>query len=1093
MTSLGMAGHNIFLRILVAIVSTASLLSAGQPSENRTVPAHLTIRATGPEGAPVTARRYVAVLGETSRWSTPVEEQIIEPDSGDPFFELPPGKYRVLCAAEGLASDVSEAIELVAGGSGEFLCRHGALAPLSGVVLSAKSSAPVAGARVGLARALAGGTAFRVTPLAQPLVIAPISTTTDRAGRFELRLPPTGKTALWVEADGFAPIYRPNVMLGEPLAPFRLQPGGGALEVKLRREPGECDGCAVELLPGGVAPPADYHGLPPYLLRLELDESGAARWQTLPDGRYGVGLRRPGTTGAPHLVAQVWVGGGRTERIERRMRTSRPDEAKRPANAVHVTIPNPQTPPQEIGAALWEDGVATTITATWTEGLGGLEADLQDMCGVDRFLVLSDSKGRVGAVFAQDLCNEAAGVSVQLFPAGELGGTAQVPAGQDRPGWGWLHVDTCAAQAKAVRLATVPFATAKDGTWRTRIPSGCVEVTVAARGFAPLKLPERTLAAGGTANAGIVRLMPGGVLTARLIDGKDGSVVAGARVGTVPEDAVKEAVRESFANPEAHWQEGEPSDARGWVRLPAVPAGRHVLRVSRRGRLPVFTGPVEVQAGSEVVLDPLEIPVPAALKVRVKTGTETATSSLSVLAVAEEGAAGPYGGGALRAVPDRSGVAEFSELPPGVWQVRVVVGAGKGAATLAQERILVQPGESADIELEVQPYSFRGRVVRREQPVPGLLELRPASPTHPTGQSVRCEIDDEGRFVVAVAGLGEYLAHVITAEGAHWQAGNVDLSDPSAEVLIRIPSGTIRGVVVDSSDRPVSRARIEAYLPTPAEGGSPSEALWENATTGADGVFSLDGLQPGRWDLTARLERSISDRLEVTVPSEGQVAGIRLMLSQERLRLLLRDPSGSPTAGEGICIVPSASPSQLLMPLRYQWTAGPDGLIDLAISSQDAQQAAGAGAVVAGHRQGGVLFAVRQPLRDGLTVTAPERGGDMTLLVSENLWRTRAYLDLVLVRPDGAYIPMRYLAAHGALRSLTRQGADTQAPPIPIGPIAPGTWSVVLPRTLGDMYLLSLGQGFAFRPLGYSVVSLGVAVDLRAEEPSDDDSVGETP
>lgn len=1084
-------GVRMVVSLLLASLSRPCLsLPAAQPPENQTDPVALVVQAVGPKGDLVTSRRYVAILGEASRWSTPVDERISEPGAEGPSFKLPPGKYRAFCAADGLASDLSQAIELAAGGKGELVCQHGALVPVSGVVVSARDGGPVAGARVGVARALAGGTAYKVTPLAEPLVIRPLWTTTDRSGRFELRLPVAGRSALWVEAEGFAPLYRPNVGLGESLAPLRLEIGGGSLEVRIRRDPGECDGCAVELLPGGALRPAGYQALPPYLLRLELDENGFARWPTLPDGFYSVGLRRAGEAGGSRMIAQVWVGGGRTERIERRLKTSRVQDVKRPANGVRVTISNPQTPPEEMSVAVWEAGVATGITVAWSEGLDGLEAELQDVCGVGRFLTVSDSKGRVAAVASQDLCTEAVGAPLQLFPAGELSGFVQVPADHRLPTWGWLHVGACAPRAGAVRLATVPFAITGDGKWKALIPSGCIEVTLAAQGFAPSKLSQRTLVSGEAAAVGLVVLTPGGSITARLVDGKDGSAVAGARVGVVAEDEAKAAVRDSFARPEAHWNEGEASDAQGWVRLPAVPIGRHVLRVSRRGRLPIFTGTVEVEPGSEVVLDPLEIPVPASLRVRVKSGQETTTSSLSVLAVAEEGAAGPYGGGALKAALDRSGVAEFAELPPGVWQIRVVVGAGKGAASLAQERILVQPGELSDVELEVQSFTFKGQVVRRGQPVSGMLELRPVSPTHPTGQSVRCEIDEEGRFVVSVAELGRYLALVSGAGGPQWQAGTVDLADPSGELLIRVPSGSIRGIVVDGSDMPAPRARIDAYLPTAVEDGSPNAAVWVSATAGADGVFVLDSLQPGRWDVTAKLGRSLSDRLDVTVPAEGDVAGLRLMINQVQLRLMLRDSGGNPVAGEGTCIVPSASPSHLPMPLRYPWTAGADGVVDLVLGVQDAQLAASVGAVLAGRRHGGAWFAVRQLLRDGVIVTLPEHVGGMTLLVSETLWQTRAYLDLALVRPDGAFIPMRLLTSRGHLRSLTHHSAGTQVFPIPIGPISAGDWAVVLPRTLGDLYMLSLGQGPTLGALDRAVVSPGVTVELMAEEaPHDPEGV----
>lgn len=1070
--------------IITCLAACSLCASAGGGDDTL---ATLVVRNVGLDGSPIEVRRYVALLHPRTPWSQPIDERILDADGKDVTFQVPAGAYRALCAAEGLAPDETRVVETSAGETREIVCRHAAVGSLIGVVVSARDGVPVAGAKVGMARMLAGGTVFASTSLAEPLLVRPLWTTTDARGRFELRLPVVGKTALWVEAQGFAPHFQPNVMWGEALPALALKPGGGSLEVRIAADPGACVGCAVELLPGGVTAGEGFRSLPPYLLRLQLNASGVARWPSLPDGVYGVGLRRDLVAGGAQTIAQVWVGGGHSGRLERRLDASSAVSDTPPPPKVRLVIPNAETSPPRVEASVWKAGLAAPVEISWREGREGLVGDVEGVCGSERFVVISDSPRRVGGVSAQELCTSSAPVSVQVFAAATLAGRLRVPAALEMPAWGWLQISSCGRGPQVVPLAVIPFSVNTGGEWETAIPSGCTVTTLLSPGFAPARLAERTVEQGGRSHVGNVDLAPGGAITARLVDGRDGSTVAGARVSAITEEKVAEEVKTSLRGREAVRGEGERSDASGWIRLPAVAAGRVVLRIDRSGRLSVFSGPIEVRAGEELVIDPLEIAAAGSLRVAVRDRRQTQAPALVVTAAAEEGAAGVYAGTVLTADVDKAGAAEFAELPPGVWRVNVLAKSETGVAILARERVLVQPGEELTIEMEVEPLVFRGRVVHRDQPVRGVLDVRPTSAAHPTRSSVRCDTDEQGRFEIALAATGLYDVRVQRANGEEWKVGLVTIEDPEKELLIRVPGGSLQGTVVDEKGRPVEGASVSAYLPAPIEGRAPGRTDNLAVKTGTDGNFSIESMRPGNWTLIARRDELLSARVAFEQVGEAETSGLQLVLTQARLRLTLQDSGGRPVQAQGLCVVAPSAAAVSAMHFRYSWSSDANGVVTLSLAAADAEHVRGVGAVLLGSQQSGTAFAVRQPLRDGQVVVLDAQRGNLTLVLPAQFTQGKvSWVDLSLVRDDGAFIPLRYLTERGHLKSLARMSPGASSPAIPIGPVSAGAWSVVLARSWTDLYLLANGHGLALKELGRVLIRSEQSSSLTLEWGLDD-------
>jgi protocatechuate 3,4-dioxygenase beta subunit len=228
-----------------------------------------------------------------------------------------------------------------------------------------------------------------------------------------------------------------------------------------------------------------------------------------------------------------------------------------------------------------------------------------------------------------------------------------------------------------------------------------------------------------------------------------------------------------------------------------------------------------------------------------------------------------------------------------------------------------------------------GRVVdTRERPVAGAtVSLRPVrtgdGPQRPfeiflpnaAEDGFQGRSDAQGRFTIErltagrydleakAAGFAPVTVPGITVEGtARFDAGTVIL-----------PEGvTLEGVVVDPQDRPIEGAWVSIMTATMRRGGSE-----EGVESGADGRFSVTGLRPGTFMLSASREGYVRNRMTgVKVPSEEPV---RVVLEPGvKLSGRVVDEAGRAVAEARVMVFEEGRGPGRMMPGRLTGSASSD-------------------------------------------------------------------------------------------------------------------------------------------------------------------------
>ncbi|MFZ2490284.1 MAG: hypothetical protein WA208_02255, partial [Thermoanaerobaculia bacterium] len=142
--------------------------------------------------------------------------------------------------------------------------------------------------------------------------------------------------------------------------------------------------------------------------------------------------------------------------------------------------------------------------------------------------------------------------------------------------------------------------------------------------------------------------------------------------------------------------------------------------------------------------------------------------------------------------------ARVDRVPAGLWVASALVRTGDGALyPIRAGELKVEPSQNIERELEVEPLVFRGRVLRRNEPVSGDLSLADAKQPGAIRRTVR--VAPDGSFSVLLPSAGMYDVEVTPAGEAKIRLGWLRFDDPAHPKTIAIPSGAIRCVALSAS------------------------------------------------------------------------------------------------------------------------------------------------------------------------------------------------------------------------------------------------------------------------------------------------------
>jgi hypothetical protein len=362
---------------------------------------------------------------------------------------------------------------------------------------------------------------------------------------------------------------------------------------------------------------------------------------------------------------------------------------------------------------------------------------------------------------------------------------------------------------------------------------------------------------------------------------------------------------------------GVVRDERGAEIAGAVVAvsGHPALRTDARGRFAVgelAAGAYHVTASAgDAAAGPVAVDVggaPAFVELTLRPGIGLTVDVVSVVDGAPlPGARGRLelrtatgGAGALDAVADAGGVLRFPAAPLGNYRITAdadgfapateLVTWNERAGTAWSATIALEPG----VALTGRVTDARGAPIAgaevRARPVARATTLAPYRPRPPDPLRPAVVTDADGRFRYPVP-TGQRLALVATHDRyARGETAELTAAAP-AEVAIVLDDGrALAGRVVDAEGHPVAGA-VVADAPS-------AEAATHTTRTGADGGFTLAGIEPERQRIAvfASTPEATGDPAVIALPDQLDQPVELVLAHRRQVAGTVVDAGGAPVA-----------------------------------------------------------------------------------------------------------------------------------------------------------------------------------------------------
>ncbi|HEY5925706.1 MAG TPA: carboxypeptidase regulatory-like domain-containing protein [Kofleriaceae bacterium] len=454
-------------------------------------------------------------------------------------------------------------------------------------------------------------------------------------------------------------------------------------------------------------------------------------------------------------------------------------------------------------------------------------------------LVVASGEQRSGIDFALD----AGGTSIRGTVSDVLGGpiaSARITAKRDS----W----SMTADAELVTLSGV------DGTYELSVADGEYRMSAAHDDYT--RSTESVEVEGKPVTVDFT-LIPGGVIRGQVVARDTRKPVPGALVSV-------DAGRQNFRSGDITAM----ADADGQFIVRGLSSGN--ASITARGRGYASAQPTPVQLGIGEQVDDIIVLVDGAFSISgrvVRKGTKEG------IAGARLGAFSMGNGAQGEALEpsDADGAFEIPGLRPGSY---MMFAGAEGSMLEIGKNVDIVDRDVTDVIVELGAgVTLSGRVdpamvatvsleLEGEIGITNMFEMVKAAMCR--GQS-----EANGTFTLKNAPPGKFKLRAVAKDGT---SGSIALTvaavDQSGLVVPITPRASIAGRVVDTSGKPVPGFDVIAEPDEERKQSFSMGNLKENATSGADGSFKIVGLEPGKYEVRARMREDFGEMVMARDPDK---------------------------------------------------------------------------------------------------------------------------------------------------------------------------------------------------------------------------------
>ena len=763
----------------------------------------------------------------------------------------------------------SRVLRLGAGGWTDLEMRLRPLEQWTVAVTSTADQEPIEGARVGPIQLLQELHHRELwSPLAKDFFRTHYLATTDEQGLAKIGTLPAQENSLWIEADGYSPRLLSPRQLEEPASPLRVSlSSGGSIEIHFEEPPPE-NGRYKLLLRSKDAhavlhPPSPAAALFQYILWGEATVS----WPSVPAGTYEVILK--GTAEGRHSISPATLGSfvvGHGRKIRKSVNRERLPWTE-PARTGVAEVPDlvlkiqdPSGEPLQ-GTRLWRLTRETEQEVSLIEHRAVDSWIVPNGCAPDITYVVETPDLTSGPIrFATEACLNRNVQLVELQAAAKLVGTLSLAPGLRPEPTAQVILEDCSngGTFTSSNLGPVPAHVTED--FHALLPPGCFNLRFSFPGAASQTFPQVKLLPEKEQDLGEVRLSPDAALLARILDPETREPIKNAVVEAFPSKDFARVAKETYTQrPLQTLSFAASTDGAGWARLFGLPTGSFRLRARSDdpALAPVFYGPVELKATTETLVPELALAARSSVYLTIDSAPDSLDDcSYSVRATLNPGCGWLPHALVSESLPHGDSLT-LDGLPPGRWRVATSCQLKSGAKfTVSTDETDLIPGTETIVAINLAGAVFHGRILQDGEPVRAYLEFLPdptAPPPGMQGSVPSTYSDHEGEFVLGTAFPGNYLVRVRRSNDQIplILPEKVELSDPENEIIVQLPTGSIRGSVVDELNRPLAGALVLAQLTGGSEATTALGASMTSSKTRKGGTFELLGLSAGLWRVSA--------------------------------------------------------------------------------------------------------------------------------------------------------------------------------------------------------------------------------------------------